>query len=112
MTPVELFKALSELTRLKAVLLIHQQGELCVCELTEILQQSQPKVSRHLATLRGIGLLKDMRRGQWVYYRIAPNIPAWICNILNETLTTQHELIKEENLRLIELNNQANACCD
>ena len=42
--------------------------ELCVCELCDILNESQPKVSRHLAKLRDIGLVKDERKGQWIFY--------------------------------------------
>ncbi len=49
------FKALADETRLRSLLLILQQGELCVCELTEALALSQPKISRHLAQLRTQG---------------------------------------------------------
>ena len=46
MQPITLFKCLADDTRLKAVLLIQSEGELCVCELTSALETSQPKVSR------------------------------------------------------------------
>ena len=49
LTPTRLFKCLSDDTRLVLMLLIHAEGELCVCEMTYVLQESQPKVSRHLA---------------------------------------------------------------
>jgi ArsR family transcriptional regulator len=48
MLPLELFKALSDITRLQCILLIQQEQELCVCELMAALELSQPKVSRHL----------------------------------------------------------------
>lgn len=51
-TPLQLFKNLSDDTRLSLVLLLREKGELCVCELSETLRQSQPKISRHLALLR------------------------------------------------------------
>ncbi len=63
-------------------LLIARQSELCVCELTAALDESQPKISRHLAQLRGCGLLEDERRGQWVYYRLHPDLPAWVTEML------------------------------
>ena len=85
--PIEFFKCLSEQTRLKCMLLIQQQGELCVCELTSALQQSQPKISRHLAQLRQSGLLLDRRQGQWVFYRINTELPAWCLTVLSETAT-------------------------
>ncbi|MDR5899504.1 metalloregulator ArsR/SmtB family transcription factor [Halomonas vilamensis] len=77
LTPLQTFKCLSDETRLHLVLLIAEEGELCVCEMTHVLQESQPKVSRHLAQLRQCGLLNDQREGQWVYYRIARDLPAW-----------------------------------
>ncbi|MEA2120218.1 metalloregulator ArsR/SmtB family transcription factor [Halovibrio sp. HP20-50] len=79
---LQVFKCLSDETRLMLVLLIAQEQELCVCEMTYALQESQPKVSRHLAQLRQCGLLIDQREGQWVYYRLAPQLPAWALEII------------------------------
>ena len=62
-----LFKALADETRLRIVALL-SHGELCVCHLEEALKLSQPKVSRHLATLRAAGVVEDRRDGSWVYY--------------------------------------------
>ncbi len=70
-TPPEVFKSLSDETRARATLLITSLGELCACELVCALDDSQPKISRHLAQLRSCGLLLDRRQGQWVYYRTA-----------------------------------------
>ena len=64
-----LFKALADETRLRIVALL-AHGELCVCHLEEALQLSQPKVSRHLATLRAADVVEDRRDGTWVYYRL------------------------------------------
>ena len=64
-----LFKALGDETRLRIVALL-SHGELCVCHLEEALRLSQPKVSRHLATLRAAGVVEDRRDGTWVYYRL------------------------------------------
>jgi ArsR family transcriptional regulator len=66
-----LFKALGDETRLRIVALL-SHGELCVCHLEEALRLSQPKVSRHLATLRAAGVVEDRRDGTWVYYRLLP----------------------------------------
>ncbi len=82
MTPLELFKALSDETRLLGTLLIQREGELCVCELTTALQESQPKVSRHLAQLRSQGLLADRRQGQWVFYKLHPDLPEWVVDLI------------------------------
>ena len=83
--PLQFYKCLADDTRLKAILLIHRETELCVCELTEALQLSQPKVSRHLAQLRACGLLADRKEGQWVYYRLNPELPEWVTEIVELT---------------------------
>lgn len=66
---VELFKALSDETRLKLVVLLYKR-EFCVCQIEAALGISQTKASRHLAILRRIGLLKSRRDGLWVYYSL------------------------------------------
>jgi ArsR family transcriptional regulator len=85
--PVAFFKCLADETRLRCVALLQQQGELCVCELTQVLQISQPKISRHLALLRSSGLVLDRRQGAWVYYRLHPQLPAWAQAALTNTVT-------------------------
>ncbi|STE48541.1 arsenical resistance operon repressor [Escherichia coli] len=75
--PIQLFKILADETRLGIVLLLSELGELCVCDLCTALDQSQPKISRHLALLRESGLLLDRKQGKWVHYRLSPHIPAW-----------------------------------
>ena len=69
-TGVQVLKALSDETRLRILnLLCH--GELCVCQIEEILGVGQSKASRHLAHLRSAELVRDRREGQWVYYSLA-----------------------------------------
>lgn len=94
------YKALADATRLLAVLLIEQAGELCVCELVDALDMPQPKISRHLAQLRKVGLLQDSRRGQWVYYRLHPALPAWMADIIHLTREHSHELLTVPQQRL------------
>ncbi|MCV6606012.1 MAG: metalloregulator ArsR/SmtB family transcription factor [Porticoccaceae bacterium] len=100
MTPIELFKSLADQTRLRSLLLIHLKGELCVCELMAALEESQPKISRHLAQLRGNKILLDRRQGQWVFYRINPQLPQWVSDILDTTLSSNRPIIESELQRL------------
>jgi ArsR family transcriptional regulator len=86
MRPESLFKALSDLTRLRCVILLAERGELCVCELTHALQLPQPKVSHHLANLRRAGLVSDRKQGLWIYYRINPDLPQWVGEIVQTTM--------------------------
>lgn len=65
-----LFKALSDESRLRILNLLVNVGELCVCDMQRILKFSQTKVSRHLTYLKHSGLVKDERRGMWVIYSL------------------------------------------
>lgn len=69
-TELQLFKALSDSTRLRMLLLLLNHGELCVCDLMESLQIPQSTASRHLALLRNAGLVDGRRHGTWMYYQI------------------------------------------
>ncbi|AKE09902.1 metalloregulator ArsR/SmtB family transcription factor [Serratia liquefaciens] len=95
LTPLALFKNLSEETRLTLVLLLRQAGELCVCELVSALEESQPKVSRHLAMLRESGLLIDRREGKWIYYRLSPHMPAWAAAIIEQAYLSRQQQVSE-----------------
>lgn len=64
-----LFSALSDPTRLRLLNLM-RDGEVCVCFFTEVLKESQPKISRHLAYLRKSGLVSARRDGKWMHYSI------------------------------------------
>ncbi len=68
-------RAVAESTRLR-LLALCAEGELTVSELTEILGQSQPRVSRHLKLLCDAGLLDRFREGTWVFYRLAAGADA------------------------------------
>ncbi|UST87204.1 metalloregulator ArsR/SmtB family transcription factor [Pseudomonas siliginis] len=100
MTPTTLFKCLADDTRAKISLLVVREGELCVCELTEALDLSQPKISRHLALLRSAGLLLDRRQGQWVYYRLNPDVPAWVTAVLKAVADANQPWLETEAKRL------------
>ncbi len=66
---VQCFKALGDPTRLRLIALI-SAGERTVKDLTDILAQSQPRISRHLRLLADAGLVERSREGAWMYYRL------------------------------------------
>ena len=66
-----LFHALADPTRLRIVQRL-RSGERCVCELTDALDVGQSRLSFHLKTLKGAGLLTDRRQGRWIYYALNP----------------------------------------
>ncbi|MFE8070204.1 metalloregulator ArsR/SmtB family transcription factor [Marinobacteraceae bacterium S3BR75-40.1] len=100
MTPPDVFRLLGDETRARTVLLLRHLGELCVCELTQALAMSQPKISRHLKLLREGGLLSDQRKGQWVYYRLHPLLPDWVVQVINTTEAANRPWLQQELQRL------------
>ena len=82
MNQVDFFKSLSDSTRIDILKIVIAKENICVCELTEQLDLSQPKISRHLALLRNLSILLDERRGQWVYYSLNHQLPDWAKSVL------------------------------
>jgi ArsR family transcriptional regulator len=67
------FHALSDGTRLKIIDRL-SEGEQCVCDLTDMLDTRQSRLSFHLKTLKDAGILTDRREGRWVYYSLNPEV--------------------------------------
>jgi len=66
-----LFQSLADRTRLRLLNLM-SDGEVCVCFFIEVLDEPQPKISRHLAYLRSAGLVTARREAKWAHYAITP----------------------------------------
>ena len=66
------FKALADPTRVAIVNRLAGTEEVCVCELVDEFELSQPTISHHLRLLRQAGLVESERRGTWAYYRLVP----------------------------------------
>ena len=92
----ELLVALCDSTRRRALAIVWDGGEHCVCELMERLDASQSRMSRHMKVLREAGLVIDRRDAQWVRYRrnpdIAPEIIAVISAVLNAEVALEGEM--------------------
>ena len=100
------FLALADKTRLRLLNLM-RENEVCVCFFTEVLGESQPKISRHLAYLRNAGLVSARRDGKWMHYKI--EIPAnfHAAQILQNTLNglKSKDEMREDYDKLV------NVCC-
>ncbi len=98
--------ALADKTRLRLLNLM-REDEICVCFFSEVLVESQPKVSRHLAYLRNAGIVEARRDGKWMHYRIIKPENVFAAQVLEDTLRwldSQTEMQKDyEKL--------AAACC-
>ena len=81
-----LFRALADRTRLRLLNLM-AAGEVCVCFFVEVLGESQPKISRHLAYLRRAGVVAARREGKWMHYRISTPADPHAARVLGEVLT-------------------------
>ncbi len=101
-----LFRALADPIRLRLLNLIADR-EICVCYFVEILQISQPKISRHLAYLRKAGIVTARREGKWMHYRLAVPKDEVAASILQETL--KHLREKAEMRR--DVSRLGVACC-
>jgi len=100
------FAALSDRTRLRLLNLMDGQ-EVCVCYFVEILGQSQPKISRHLAYLRRAGIVSARREGKWMHYRLVTPPHAGAAQILGRTL----DALKEEKEMQSDRARLVRACC-
>ena len=78
------FKALADPVRLRLFSMIasYEGGEVCVCNLTDAFDVTQPTISHHLKVLRDAGLTDSQRRGTWVYYRVRPEALARLSELL------------------------------
>lgn len=80
------FAALSDRTRLRILNLIGDD-EVCVCFFVEVLEEGQPKISRHLAYLRRAGLVAARRDGKWMRYRIITPVDPHAERILKDVMS-------------------------
>lgn len=85
---VELAKIFSDINRLKIVALCLRDKKLCVCEICDTLELSQPLVSRHLKQMREAGVLTSVQQGKWVIYSVVETpdaiLQCWIKEISKE----------------------------
>jgi ArsR family transcriptional regulator len=104
---VLLFAALADRTRLRLLNLIAGR-EVCVCYLVEILQQGQPKISRHLAYLRKAGVVSARREGKWMHYRVERPEGAAAFSILDAVF----ESFQSDREMQSDLGRLSRACCE
>ncbi len=95
-----LFHALSDPTRMEIVERL-RGGERCVCELVDVLDAAQSRLSFHLRVLKDAGLVQDRRDGRWVYYTLDP-----------APLDRMHRMLHRVAESARHQNRQRDACCD
>ncbi|MFD1446519.1 ArsR/SmtB family transcription factor [Oceanobacillus profundus] len=101
-----ILKLLGDKTRLTMVKILDSH-DCCVCEFVEIFKMSQPAISQHLRKLKDVGLVKEERRGQWIFYSVNKNNAyySFVAEILKQ-LPDQ-----DEKLKVLEENGTRMTCC-
>lgn len=102
-----LFAALADRTRLRLLNLMNGR-EVCVCYFVEVLKQSQPKISRHLAYLRNAGIVSARREGKWMHYRMERPANPGAAAILDVTLAS----FADDREMQSDLARLSKACCE
>jgi ArsR family transcriptional regulator len=86
----DVFRALADPIRLELLALIAAQGPICVCHLEEALQYKQPRISKHLGTLRKVGLVRSRREGTWVYYEVNEEVLDLATSFIDQLKASAH----------------------
>lgn len=106
----DFFKVLSDETRLRILMLLDRR-ELCVCEICQILALPQPKVSRHLAKMRDLDLVRDKKEGQWTFYYLSIEEPLFKGIMQQLVANSQyHPLVSKDMERLAEKESAGTMC--
>ncbi len=92
MDAIAVLSALAEPTRLKALRMVWDGQEHCVCELMRELGATQSRMSRHMSALKIAGLVTDRRDAQWVRYRRASNLPRKVIRLVDAALALRASL--------------------
>jgi len=94
-------------------MLIQAESEVCVCELIFTLNESQPKISRHLALMRQAGIVESRREGTWVYYRMNPQLPIWAKEVIRHMFDQLAGLSPyiDDKKQLMQMNNRPDRNC-
>ncbi|WP_066307001.1 helix-turn-helix transcriptional regulator [Bacillus sp. FJAT-29814] len=98
-------KLLGDKTRL-TIIGILKQRECCVCEFLEVFDMSQPSISQHLRKLKDAGLVKEDRRGQWIYYSL--NQQSELYGLIEDIL--EHVPEQTDQINLIDRANPTLRC--
>ena len=92
---INLAKALSDENRVRALMML-RNGELCVCQLIEMLRLAPSTVSKHMSILRQAQLVKARKEGRWMYYRLADgDVPEYVLEAIR---WVQNSIVKDKQI--------------
>ncbi len=93
------FLALADGSRLLALLLLEAEGELCLCQLQEVLDLAPSTVSRHMQLLKDTGFVSSRKDGRWVHFRLQPELDQRWLELIHDDKAARR-LLKEKRLAL------------
>lgn len=89
-------KALADGNRLRVVMGLTDHEELCVCQITELLNLAMPTVSRHMSVLQKAGLVRSRKDSRWVYYRLSEAFPPLCLEWLKKGLKESDDIAADK----------------
>lgn len=89
---LEITKALADRNRLRIILMLSCNEELCVCQIADVLNITMPSVSRHMSKLSVARLIESRKEGRWIYYRLSEEFPFDLLDWLEENLSDSNEI--------------------
>ncbi len=92
---IGIFKAVSDPNRLRTLLALRSSGELCVCDIAEMLGLAMGTVSRHMDVLKKAHLVKARKEGRWVYYRLSEEFPPKLLNWITEEVAEDPQMRRD-----------------
>ena len=110
---LQIMKSLADGNRLRVVTALMENEELCVCEITEMLQIAMATVSRHMSILTNAGIVESRKDGRWVYFKLSGSFPKLLRQWLRESLKGAQEIERDrKNLKNIIATVQEKLCKD
>jgi len=107
----KILKALSDESRIRIISLLGARRDLCVCEITKVIELSQPTISSHLKLLENAGLIVYKKDGLWVNYNINPGLDENVKEILDRIslILSSNEKINEDHREIYRIDRK-NIC--
>lgn len=104
-------KALADGNRLRVVMALSTHGELCVCQITELLQVSTPTVSRHMSILQNAGLVESRKDARWVHYRLSKDFPKALLDWAKSSVCDSQIILQDKETLETILSRPADELC-
>ncbi|MCF8105556.1 MAG: metalloregulator ArsR/SmtB family transcription factor [Desulfohalobiaceae bacterium] len=93
--PLSILKALADGSRLRVAAALMEHEELCVCQITELLQLATATVSRHMSILQNAHVVQSRKIGRWVYYRLTDEFPELLRQWLTRDLAESPQILQD-----------------